>query len=146
LQHDEERALCAAVLAAYSRDELEMLLYQHCGGIRRDVITPVAVTFEVTVFKHGQGDVPVPGLVEADLVAVQADLGARVIVGCSFAVRPLRTRTFRKVGREASALAHRSAGAQSPDFAAPLPRLARRHQVEEFSRKAVTAGLHSLTG
>jgi hypothetical protein len=45
----EETALCAAVLAAYSRDELEMLLYQHCGGIRLDVITPVAVTFEVTV-------------------------------------------------------------------------------------------------
>jgi hypothetical protein len=51
LQHDEETALCAAVLAAYSHDELEMLLYQHCGGIRLDVIAPPAANFEVIVFK-----------------------------------------------------------------------------------------------
>lgn len=51
MQHDAERALCAAVFAAYGREQLEMLLYQDCGGVRLDAIAPTGVDFEVTVFK-----------------------------------------------------------------------------------------------
>lgn len=51
MQYDAETALCAAVVAAYSVDELEMLLFQHCGGVRLDLIAPAAVNFEITVFK-----------------------------------------------------------------------------------------------
>ena len=51
LHWDEETALCAAVRAAYDHDELEMLLFQNCGGKRLDLIAAASVNFEVTVFK-----------------------------------------------------------------------------------------------